>query len=646
MRTKHRGYVMKTKRTWLLGAALLLNCAALMNSAAVFAQTAETEDSVKGWPKYSFDYANSNNNPLERQISAETAPRLGRAWQTFNDSQWRPGQPPTGFILESAVGLRFPSTVVGVVSPPLIVDGTIYYVDQLGNMFARDAKTGTITDLARHWTTTLVDPDYTANTHPYSPELYYTAPVATADMIWIRSSVNGRVHAVNRIGGQELDFDPAAPGIQPYKILPDVPLSSNLGEPVIVYVSASGHLSANQRQCGARCRVLFISEQNDILQDALIPSDTTEVGVISALDITDPKNVREIWRANTIDLNPATGKPYGSGVSSGSGLAVDLKRGWIFGGTGQNSVAPYPGYPNPALAPAGYIDRGDSLYAIDVLTGKFVWNNQFYNNDVFDINQPVPAGPNDTGPHDADVLAPPNLYSGTDANGQFHDYVADGSKGGLFRAVDRQTGRTVWERQISKRTGLGGIQAGAAYADGVIYVAGFEGIDDGFSDAKFDALGSKYLNAFFATFSPQFWADVENTANDGRVDTGMQTKVYALDAGTGKSIWKFADGTDYVLLKAGASMRHVSLANGLVYVTATSGKLFVLDAKTGRQLYQDQTLDLNAHFGLGLTSPEHASMNGGTVIADGMLYVPYGAQNNPSGGIIAYGLPRGLYAQQ
>jgi len=200
----------------------------------------------------------------------------------------------------------------------------------------------------------------------------------------------------------------------------------------------------------------------------------------------------------------------------------------------------------------------------------------------------------------------------------------------------RCTGQTVWDREIAKPTGLGAIQAGAAYANGVIYVAGFEGIDDGFADANFNAPGSKYFNAFFATFSPQFWADVENTRDDGRVDTGMQIKLYALDAITGKSIWHFADGSDFVLLKAGATMRHVSIANQLIYLTTTSGELFILDSRSGQLLFHDQTMDLNRQFGLGLTSPNHAAMNAGTVIANGMVFVPYGGQNEPSGGIIAY----------
>ena len=113
-----------------------------------------------GWPRYSYDYSNSNHNPLEILISPKTAPNLRRTWATFNDDQWRPGVPPSGFALEGALGLSFPATVVGVVSPPLVVDNTLYYVDALGTLFARDARTGAITDSNAHWTTTLVDPDY------------------------------------------------------------------------------------------------------------------------------------------------------------------------------------------------------------------------------------------------------------------------------------------------------------------------------------------------------------------------------------------------------------------------------------------------------------------------------------------------------
>ena len=282
------------------------------------------------------------------------------------------------------------------------------------------------------------------------------------------------------------------------------------------------------------------------------------------------------------------------------------------------------------------MDRSDALWAIDYRTGKFVWFNQFHNGDVFNLNAPEPAGPNSPVYRDADVLSPSVLFSVKMSNGGPRDLVGNGSKGGLYRVVDRETGVTVWQREISKRTGLGGIQAGAAFADGRIYVAGFEGIDDGFSDANFDAPGSLYLNAFFATFSPAFWADVEDVTQDNNPATGMLVKLYSLDAATGKSNWQFSNGRDYVELFAGAALRHVSTANGLVFVTTTAGKLFILAARNGQVLFTDQTRDLNAVFNLGLGKTHHAPMNAGTVISDGMVYVPSGGQNNPSGGITAY----------
>ncbi len=591
------------------------------------------------WPRHSFDLGNTNANTHEHTISNRNVSRLQRAWETFNDSALVPTPPPSGFVLEDVLGWHFPASVVGVVSPPIVIDGTIYYIDELGTLFARDARTGTVVDHDQHWTTTLVDPDYDAGAPPVAPDVFFSAMVVDGDHIWIHSSFYGRLHAVRRAGGAEVDFDPATPGIQPHAVLPDRLFSSSLGQPVVVRThgcdDAQGRRAHGCEHARGR-RTLFITETNVILNDALVQG--SEVGHIVAIDITDPLAPFEAWRRPTIDIDPATGLRYGAGVSAGSGLAVDLDRHLVIGGTGQNTVEPYPGYPDPALAPAGYVDRSDAIYAIDYRTGEFVWVNQLHRGDVFNLNAPVPTGPDDP-VRDADVLSPPILFSARTPDGHKRDLAGVGSKGGLYRVVDRSTGETVWERQIGKASGLGAIQGGAAVAEGAIYVASFEGIDDGFASANFNAPGAKYFNAFFATFSPAFWADVEDVSDDGLVDTGMQIRVYRLDAGTGRSEWQ-VDGNDHVLIKAGAALRHVSWANDLVYVTSTSGQLFVLDDDSGEQRFTDQTLDLNEALGLGLPRPHHAGMNGGTIISNGMVYVPYGGQNNPSGGIIAYRLRR------
>lgn len=573
------------------------------------------------WPQYSYDHNNSNFNPDETEFTAQNVTFLRRAWETFNDDTLVSEPTPTGFILEGALGLVFPNPVVGVVASPIVRDGTIYYVDALGTMFARDADSGLIVDSDHHWTTTLVDPDFANGDPPAAPELFYTAPIVTADYVWVIGSVYGRVHVVERFGGAEIDFDPDTPQIDPFVLAPDRDLASVLGDPVIVETGDS---------------VLLIVSINVIVNDALLQGH--ETGLSIAYDITNPTQPVEAWRRRTIDIDPNTGFPYGTGVSAGAGLAVDYERGYVVGGTGQNTSEPYEGYPDPDLAPPGYVDRSDSLYAIDYETGEYVWFNQFFAGDVFDLNDPVSTGPNrPDGPRDADVLSPPILFSAR-IQGQWRDLVGNGSKGGLFRVVDRDSGETVWERLISKPTGIGGIQAGAAVADDVIYVAGFEGIDDGFSDAQFGTSLDTGLfpNAFFATFSAAFWADVEDTGPDNDPATGMRIKVYALDARSGRSLWHFPGGDDFVELLAGAALRHVSVAQGRIFVTSSSGQLFVLNADDGSLLFADQTPDLNEIYDLGLAKPHHASMNGGAVIANGKVYVPYGAQNNPSGGIITY----------
>jgi outer membrane protein assembly factor BamB len=573
------------------------------------------------WPLYAHDHHNSNFAPTGGAITAANAGYLRRPWETFNDDALVPESPPSGFVLEEALGLTFPASVVGVIGSPIVRDGTIYWVDALGTVFARDAQTGLAHDPWAHWTTTLVDPDYAAGDPPLAPELYYTAPVVTDDYVWLIGSVYGRVHLLERAGGAEIDFDPSTPQIDPFALVPDRPVASVLGDPVIAVTGD---------------RTLLVASVNVIVNDAVFGEG--ETGLVVAYDITVPADPVEAWRTPTIDLDPATGMPFGTGVSAGSGLALDLERGYVIGGTGQNTSEPYPGYPDPAQAPEGYVDRSDSIFAIDLETGAFVWTNQLHQGDVFDLNNPVSTGPNrPDGPRDADVLAPPVLFSAR-IHGRQRDLVGAGSKGGLFRVVDRDTGETVWERQISKPTGIGGIQGGAAFADGVIYVAGFEGIDDGFSDAQFGISleTGLYPNAFFATFSPAFWTDVEDVSDDGDAATGMRVKVYALDASSGRSLWHLPRGDDYVELLAGASLRHVTATEDLLFVTTSSGQIFVLDSGDGTVLLADRTPDLNDVFDLGLGKPHHASMNGGTVVADGMVFVPLGAQNNPSGGVYAY----------
>jgi hypothetical protein len=282
-------------------------------------------------------YKNLNSRSTEHELRPRNASFLRRAWETFDDNDLVPEPPPTGFVLESALGLEFPSSVVGIIASPIIRDETIYYVDVLGTVFARDARSGLATDPTKHWTSTLVDPDFDNNAPPVLPELIYTTPVVSKTHVWVVGSVYGQLHRLDRDSGSEFDFKPSTPEVDPFQLAEGLPFSSVLGDAVIVEDDD--------------LRNLLVVSINVILNDALVQGD--EVGLQIAYDITNPDEPVEKWRTPTIDVNPATGLRYGSGVSAGSSLAVDDRRGYLFGGTGQNTTEPYTGYPDPELAPEG-----------------------------------------------------------------------------------------------------------------------------------------------------------------------------------------------------------------------------------------------------------------------------------------------------
>src|SRR2546425_788460 len=166
--------------------------------------------------------------------------------------------------------------------------------------------------------------------------------------------------------------------------------------------------------------------------------DYTFRGSIVGLD-ADTGQTR--WRVYTTQ-NDATA---GAGRSVWSSAAVDEARKLVFIGTGQT-------YEQPASP------RGDSLIAIHYKTGKVAWVHQFTAGDVFTV---AGGGP---GP-DADVGASPNLFS---IRGR--EVVGVGQKNGVYHVLDRQTGETVWEVQLTRGSPLGGIMVTAAVDDGVIYV--------------------------------------------------------------------------------------------------------------------------------------------------------------------------------
>jgi polyvinyl alcohol dehydrogenase (cytochrome) len=247
---------------------------------------------------------------------------------------------------------------------------------------------------------------------------------------------------------------------------------------------------------------------------AIPRSEYTFRGTIGAYDA---KTGKEKWRFYTTPNDPTSG----AGVGIWSTPAVDRKRGTLYVGTG-----------NTYDAPTGPL--ADSIIAIDYKTGKLEWATQFTYPDVFSAGNP--------GGKDADVGASPNLW---ESKGRA--LVGAGDKGGVYHALDRDTGKVVWETTLTPGSVFGGEIGSAALVDGKLIAV----------------------------------------SNVGNPETNFPTnvaKVFALDPATGKIRWEAEQFAGRIFAPVGA-------VRGVAFVGTDTGVLAALDTRTGAKLWTTNAPD-------------------------------------------------------
>lgn len=87
--------------------------------------------------------------------------------------------------------------------------------------------------------------------------------------------------------------------------------------------------------------------------------------------------------------------------------------------------------------------------------------------------------------------------------------------------------------------------------------------------------------------------------------SASNNRVYAIDAVTGKEIWKYFPELDPIQQKSlfGFYNRGVSVGKGKVFIGSSDGQIIALDQKTGKELWKTQVLNLKACHGCNFTSP-------------------------------------------
>ncbi len=279
----------------------------------------------------------------------------------------------------------------------------------------------------------------------------------------------------------------------------------------------------------------------------------------------DPATGAQQWRYDTMeDAKPIRDRGDGKMLYGPSGApiwnspVVDEKRGLIYFGTGEANSPPAHRNTN-------------ALIAIRLSDGEEVWSHQATADDIYNAGcglNPAPGQLNcvrapETVYRDVDFGA--SLILGRLAGGK--DLVFAGQKSGTVWALDPDTGKVIWRRDIGTGAANGGIHWGIAFKDDTLYVP---------------------------------VAQIGRPLPGGEpVDPNLKPGMYAVDARTGVTKWQYsatpdcANGRDKKTARCERNYGFSgapTVIDGAVVQGSLDGRLFVLDLKTGRELWKFDTL--------------------------------------------------------
>jgi polyvinyl alcohol dehydrogenase (cytochrome) len=324
-----------------------------------------------------------------------------------------------------------------------------------------------------------------------------------------------------------------------------------------------------------------------------VPITSTEVGAAMNGDYNccfstggvvalDAMTGKQIWQYRVI-TEPAkeTGKKkngksfYGpSGAPVWCSPTIDAKRGLVYIGTGENYTRPTTG-------------SSDAIQALDIKTGKLIWNFQATSGDAYNVACPVFINcPEKSGP-DFDFGMAPILVKRKDGK----DILVAGQKSGVVYALLPANGKVLWQTRIGKGGKLGGIHWGMA-TDG---------------------------ENVYATNADNLIA-IDKSDSTRKPSPG----IYALDLITGKVIWETpapgcADKRDCLPFNSAAP----AVIPGVVFAGSLDGHIRGYATKDGKILWDFDTAKgydiIN-----GIKAKGGAIDGPAPVIADGMLFVNSG----------------------
>ena len=307
-----------------------------------------------------------------------------------------------------------------------------------------------------------------------------------------------------------------------------------------------------------------------------------EYGIRGLLDAYDAKTGQLVWRFWTA---PGPGEP-GHETWEGESWKTGGASTWITGSYDPELNLIYWGTGNPGPDYDGDVRKGDNLYAnslvaLDADTGKLKWHFQFTPHDV----------------HDWDACHVPAILEGV-AGGHRRKLVVEANRNGFYYALDRETGEFLNGVPFAKQTWAQGLDARgkpirlphtAPTLEGRVIYPGMHGGTNWFSPSYSPLTRLFYVAmreegvTFYQTkqtYRAGEWFSAGGISGIAGVEPTGSIK--ALEVETGKLRWEFK-------LHSPPWAGLLSTAGGLVFGGSSEGLFFALDAGSGKSLWHFPT---------------------------------------------------------
>lgn len=306
-----------------------------------------------------------------------------------------------------------------------------------------------------------------------------------------------------------------------------------------------------------------------------------EYGVRGFLDAYDAKTGKQAWRFWTVPARGEPGYETWGGDSAKNGSATT----WVTGAYDPDANLVYWGTGNPGPDWNGDVRAGDNLYsdcivAVDADSGKLKWYFQFTPHDV----------------HDWDATEVPVLVDG-EVRGQKRKLVLFPNRNGFYYVLDRTNGQFLLGKAYVKQTWAKGLDDSGRpirvpnttpTSEGVAVWPSVGGGNNWYSPTYSPKTGLLYVaareaGAIFFIGDAEFTEGEQFNGGGFRSVPGEETygAVRAFEPATGQVKWEYR-------LFSPPMAGLLSTAGNVVFGGTNEGQVFALQASTGKPLWRFQ----------------------------------------------------------